>query len=78
MGKAVLKNPRIVTVTDPIFGPRREVQADLYDVETVYQWQLPSTKTTVETFICIVGLGKPVEFVPDEEEPVPTAFRPTT
>ncbi len=73
MGKAVTKNPRVVTVTDPIFGPRREVQADLYDV--------PETGTGIPgyglgQFICVVSLGKPVE--PDEEPAPPSSFRPTT
>ena len=53
MGNAVLKNPRVVTITDPIFGPRKEIQADLYDVTSNF--------LMTETFVCVVSLGKPVE-----------------
>ncbi len=75
MGKAVLKNPRVVTVTDPIFGPRKEVQADLYDVPEAGSGR---PGYGLGQFICIVSLGKPVEFEPDEEPAPPSAFRPTT
>lgn len=59
MGRAVLKNPRVVIVTDPIFGPRSEVQADLYEDNV--------GNVTYERFICVVSLGKPVN--PPDDEP---------
>lgn len=64
MGKAALKNPRVVTVTDPIFGPHKEVQVDLFDVERrlIYSYDgIPRDEVDVETLICVISLGEPAE-----------------
>lgn len=63
MGKAAFRNPRVVTITDPIFGPRKEVQADLfeeYQDDERYLFGLGR-------FVCVVSLGKPVS--PPDDEP---------